>query len=266
MKIAEIDHGGEFDWGRTSDDYAKYRDIYPAEFFHKLVECGLCIAGQEVLDLGTGTAVLPRMLHAHGARFTGLDIAPQQLAAAERLCAEAGVEITLVRSKAVEADFPPASFDAVTACQCFAYFDHARLAPRLHRWLKPGGRFAVLYMGWLTAEDPLARASEELVQKHNPLWNGAELPRHPVIIPPEYPKYFTVEHEMVFDMRVPFTREGWNGRIRSCRGIGASLPPDKVAAFDREHRALLERIAPESFTVAHYGAVTVFRARADVGD
>ena len=30
-----IDAGKAFDWGRTSDDYAKYRDIYPKEFYEK---------------------------------------------------------------------------------------------------------------------------------------------------------------------------------------------------------------------------------------
>ena len=29
IKKAEIDNGRGFDWGRTSQDYAKYRDIYP---------------------------------------------------------------------------------------------------------------------------------------------------------------------------------------------------------------------------------------------
>ena len=28
-----IDGGKAFDWGRTSEDYAKYRDIYPAAFY-----------------------------------------------------------------------------------------------------------------------------------------------------------------------------------------------------------------------------------------
>lgn len=27
-----IDGGTPFDWGKTSQDYAKYRDIYPQEF------------------------------------------------------------------------------------------------------------------------------------------------------------------------------------------------------------------------------------------
>lgn len=32
IKDERIDHGKAFDWGRTSADYAKYRDIYPQEF------------------------------------------------------------------------------------------------------------------------------------------------------------------------------------------------------------------------------------------
>lgn len=32
MKNLQIDGGKEFDWGKASLDYAKYRDIYPKEF------------------------------------------------------------------------------------------------------------------------------------------------------------------------------------------------------------------------------------------
>ena len=31
-----IDGGKTFDWGRTSSDYAKFRDIYPQEFSYLL--------------------------------------------------------------------------------------------------------------------------------------------------------------------------------------------------------------------------------------
>ena len=88
-----IDGGRPYDWGRASGAYARYRDIYPPEFYQVLLERGLCTAGQRVLDVGTGTGVLPRALYAHGARFTGTDPAPEQIAQARRLAAEAGMDI-----------------------------------------------------------------------------------------------------------------------------------------------------------------------------
>ena len=50
----EIDSGTGFDWGRISGDYAKYRDIYPEEFYQRLLDRGVCTLGQDVLDIGTG--------------------------------------------------------------------------------------------------------------------------------------------------------------------------------------------------------------------
>lgn len=48
-----IDNGTPFDRGRTSENYAKYRDIYPAIFYKKIAGIGLCLKGQTVLDLKT---------------------------------------------------------------------------------------------------------------------------------------------------------------------------------------------------------------------
>ena len=60
IKDSNIDNGKVFDWGRTSHDYAKYRDIYPDEFYRRITDRGLCVSGQSVLDIGTGTGVIPR--------------------------------------------------------------------------------------------------------------------------------------------------------------------------------------------------------------
>ncbi len=58
-----IDNGKHFDFGRTSADYAKCRDIYPLTFYEKIAEQGLCKNGQAILDIVTSTGVLPRNMY-----------------------------------------------------------------------------------------------------------------------------------------------------------------------------------------------------------
>lgn len=37
MKNRDPDAGHAFDWGKVSDDYTKYGDIYPEIFYRKIV-------------------------------------------------------------------------------------------------------------------------------------------------------------------------------------------------------------------------------------
>ena len=71
IKLNEFDNGKAFDFGKTSADYAKYRDIYPEEFYNKLLELKIGTEGQKILDLGTGTGVLPRNMYRYGAKWIG---------------------------------------------------------------------------------------------------------------------------------------------------------------------------------------------------
>ena len=96
MIIQDIDKGKSFDWGKTSSDYAKYRDIYPEEFYRKITGRGLCVNGQKVLDLGTGTGVLPRNMYRYGAVWTGTDISPEQIRQAQILAGAENMKIELL--------------------------------------------------------------------------------------------------------------------------------------------------------------------------
>jgi len=258
---SKIDNGKAFDWGRTSQDYAKYRDIYPPIFFEKVADMGLCVKGQKVLDLGTGTGVVPRNMYHYGAEWTGSDISEKQIAQARILAERDGMNIDFVVSSAEDIDFPDGSFDVITACQCFFYFNYKTVIPKLAKLLKPGGRLVILFMAWVPEDDDIARASEELVLKYNPSWSGGGYKRAPVYVPEIAGEYFTIEAQEDYDLTVPFTRESWNGRMKACRGIGASLPEEKIAEWEKEHMELLGSIAPAEFGILHHAAMAVLRKK-----
>lgn len=255
MNIASknIDNGNPFDWGRTSEDYARFRDIYPEKFYRKILDRNLCTDGQSVLDLGTGTGVLPRNMYRYGAKWTAADISENQIAQA-RILSE-GMDIDYHVTATEDINFPDDSFDVVTACQCFWYFDHETLMPKLWRMLRQGGSLLVLYMAWLPFEDKIAGESEKLVLKYNPDWSGAGEKVHPIWIPDCYKEKFELVYHEEFLLHVPFTRESWNGRLKACRGIGASLSETEIANWEEEHKKLLVQIAPEKFDILHYGAI-----------
>lgn len=252
IKNNAIDHGKAFDWGKASKDYARYRDIYPKAFYAKMAELSLGIKGQDVLDLGTGTGVIPRNMYHYGAKWTGMDISENQIAYARELSRETGMKIDYLVSSAEKLEFPENSFDVITACQCFMYFDREVLVPKIHRMLKPGGHFAVLYMAWLPEESEIANTSEKLVLKYNPSWTGAHMTRYSLNVPSWCGSLFEPVNLLTFDLPVTFTRESWHGRMKACRGIGAStLSEEKKAAWEREHTAYMQTV-PEEFEILHY--------------
>lgn len=261
IKDKRIDGGKAFDWGKTSNEYAKYRDIYPALFYEKVANRGLCIKGQKVLDLGTGTGVLPRNMYSYGADWTGTDISKEQIAKAVELSKAAGMDITYQVGATEDLDFPEETFDVITACQCFWYFDHEKVMPMLSKWLKPNGKLVLLYMAWLPFEDDIAGASEEIVLKYSPKWSGAGETRHPIWIPECADAYFILEEHEEYDVNVAFTRESWHGRMKACRGVGASLSGEELAKWEEEHWNMLQQKAPEHFEILHTAAISVLKKK-----
>jgi hypothetical protein len=73
--------------------------------------------------------------------------------------------------------------------------------------------------------------------------------------------HFDLRTFNVTEVPLEFTREAWRGRIRACRGIGASLSTAEIERFDADHRALLESIAPTTFTVLHQMTIHIYMRR-----
>lgn len=263
MDIADkrIDKGKAFDWGRVSEEYAKYRDIYPNEFYQRIVDLNLCVKGQKVLDLGTGTGVLPRNMYKYGAEFVGTDISENQIKYAKILAGKSQQDIKFLVSSAEDILFEDDSFDVITACQCFFYFNHPVVMPKLAKLLKPNGKLVILYMAWLPNEDKIANLSEQLVLKYNPTWSGAGEAKHPIGLPDCALEYFDVIHSEEYDIDVPFSLESWHGRMIACRGVGASLTNEQIKSWEKEHLDMLSKNGQSEFKVKHYGAIKVLQVK-----
>lgn len=63
---------------------------------------------------------------------------------------------------------------------------------------------------------------------------------------------FELVYQEEYDINVSFTKETWHGRMKACRGVGASLSQEEIAQWEQEHKKLLDSIAPERFDVLHY--------------
>jgi len=247
-----IDAGRPIDWSRTSADYAEHRPGPPPRLYELLAALGIGRPGQRLLDLGTGTGLVARAFASRGVTVCGTDIAAGQIEAARRAAADEGVDIDFRVAAAEECPYPDGSFDVVTASQCWMYFDADRVLAEATRVLVPQGVLVTTHFSWLPRLDPVARASEELVLRWNPAWHGADWPG----VVPSVPRWTEGRAAVVramfwFDEAVPFTHASWRGRVRACRGVGATLDAEQVAAFDAAHAELLARIAPDPFQVLH---------------
>jgi SAM-dependent methyltransferase len=246
-----LDGGRTIDWSRTSGDYAAHRPGPPPRLFDLLQALGIGVPGQRLLDLGTGTGLVAREFARRGARVSGIDIAPGQIAAARQAAATEGLDVDFRVAPAETCPFDAASFDVAVASQCWMYFDVARTVAELRRILAPGGVLVTTHFSWLPHADSVAAASEALVLRFNPAWQGGGWSGAVPAEPAWAAGRATVKAMFWFDSDVPFTRESWRGRMRACRGVGATLGDDAVVAFDAALAEWLAACTPPSFTVRH---------------
>lgn len=241
------------DWNHAAGDYAKHRAGFPAWFFDRIEAAGLFKPGMRVLDLATGTGTLARGFAMRGGIVTGLDIAPEMMAQAKALDAQAGVSVEYVTAKAEATGQAAAHFDLVTAGTCWFWFDGDLAAAEARRILKPGGHLLIAMLAWLPLKGSVVAATERLIERHNPAWKLGNYEAGGVRYMRDLANAgFGSRESFSVDYDIPYSHEAWRGRIRASAGISASLGPDAVAAFDTEHAAMLaERYPADPMQVPH---------------
>lgn len=242
---------GAVDFGRTSDDYARFRPGPPQEFYERLNRI-VRLQGAEVADIGAGTGLASLEMARRGARVTAIDPAEAQLAQARRLAAAEGLAVRTIQATAERTTLADRSLDLVLASQAWHWFDPVLAGQEAVRTLRPDGVMLTVAFDYLPKRSTLAAKTEELVLKYNPTWpladgNGCHM--KPLVDLPAAGlvglEQFSFEHEQVF------THEGWRGRMRTCNGVGASLGPEQVASFDADLSRLLREGYPDPVVVMH---------------
>jgi SAM-dependent methyltransferase len=258
---APVVPGAGLDWNSTSRDYLAHRPGYPESFFRLLGLVGIGLPGQDILDLGTGTGALAIPLARAGAHVVGVDASEAQLAAAREAAERERLTIDLRFARAEETGAADGSFDAITASMCWGYFETARMVEEVPRLLRRDGVLVIASIIWARGGSDIARATDDLIARYNEA--SAQSPRSgpPDPVPAWSLERFRLRTYHTYVEPLVFSRALWRGRIRASKWIGAALPAERVAAFDRELEDALLRLGGEPFEVPHRITFQVFEPR-----
>ena len=245
-------------WDAASWDYLEHRPGYPKAFFTLLQDLGIGLAGQDILDLGTGTGALAVPFARQGARVTATDLSEGQIKAARESARQNHVSVAFKVAPSEATGLPEHSFDVVSSAMSWGYFDISRMVVEVPRLLRRPGKLLISSLVWIRNQDPVAKQSEALILKYNPSAISSFNRTEAEVVPAWSKGHFRLKSYHQSTELLPFTRESWAGRIRASRFILAALPPAQAQAFDREHQALLEDTAPTRFEIAHNIRLQIF--------
>lgn len=133
-------------------ELSEYWGLSYTQFVDRLVTLASVRRGEQVLDLATGTAVIPRRLVdriGEGGRVVGLDITPAMLERGRECIAASACSslISLVCASAMEIPFPEGSFDLVL-CGLGTHHMHVpQMLFEVRRVLRTDGRMLMIDVG-----------------------------------------------------------------------------------------------------------------------
>lgn len=191
------------------------------------------IGAVDVLDVGCGTGIVARQLHALGCRVLGVDVDARMV----ELACQSGVEAEVAAFEG----WDPAgrTFDVAVSGQAWHWLDPHASAAKAAEALRPGGRLAVFWNLFQPTPD-VAAAFDEVYHRLLPEHAGFSWTR-PVIdgYAPILQKAteairadagFGEPEEWRFTWEHVYSRDAWLDQVPTF-GNSNVMPPDKLAAL-----------------------------------
>ena len=229
-------------FGSAAKDYANHRKGFPEATFDELQKLGVGEIGQNILDIGCGTGTLARGFARRGCAVTGADVDQRMLDEASRLSHDEQLDISWRHVPAENTELLAASFDAVTAGQCWHWFDQEKAIAECSRLLKPHGKLALCWFDWIPFPGTVPGVTEELIKSYNPEWNlGGIRTRDDYynLCKSTFNQHaLKIVGEFDFVDDTTYSSVSWRKRIQASAGIVA-LSSEKALAFDQELEELL---------------------------
>ena len=149
-----------FSFDAIAEMYEQTRPTYAPEALEFIAQR---LPLKRVLDLAAGTGKLTRQLVALGAEVVAVEPGDAMRAVLERVVPEAQA----LSGSAEHIPLPDASVDVVTVGQAFHWFRADEAVVEMHRVLRPGGGYALLWNQW-DDDDPVLCELNALIERLRP--------------------------------------------------------------------------------------------------
>jgi SAM-dependent methyltransferase len=202
-------------FGRVVEAYERSRPLYAPDAVAWIARR---FPFRDVLDLGAGTGKLTRQLVPLAQTVVAVEPDDEMRAMLERVVP--GVDVRAGSAEAIPAD--DASVDVVTVAQAFHWFDTDAALAEMHRVLRTGGGFAIVFNRW---DFPELNAIVDRLRTRGP-WEDAIYDR--LRASPLFAGFDELEfrHADVVDVETILERVG------SVSAVINAAEADRAAAFD----------------------------------
>ncbi len=243
------------DFGKSVQDYLRYRAGFPSSFFERVARFGVGQAGQRVLDLGSGTGTVAHGFASAGCRVVALDPSSAMLHGAQHI-QPTTASLGYVRAFAETLPFAEDTFEVVVAAQCWHWFDRPKVAQGVRQLLRPNGQIVIAHFDYYEMDGNIVDETEQLLAVFNPTFNpkqlgiGGQFGFYPQwAIDLEQAGYREIETFSYIEA-VSYSHAGWRGRIRASAGV-VSMDAERVPAFDYALSQMLSQNYDDPLHIPH---------------